>query len=162
MVTLVVTINVFDVLPGPTVTLAGTEAIVAFELPSVTTIPPLGAAADNVTVPVTELPPMTLVGVRRSEASAGSGGGGGGGAESTVNVAVLVTPSYSAASVTRVVVPTADVAMPKVVDALPCATVTLPGTETALSELVSETVAPLVGAADVSVTVPVDDPPPTT
>ena len=162
MVALVVTINVFDVLPGATVTLGGTVATEAFELTSVTTLPPLGAAADNVTVPVTELPPTILVGLRLSDASAGRGGGGGGGAGLTVNVAVLVTPSYSADSVTMVVVLTADVVMPKVADGFPCATVTLPGTETTLLVLESETFAPLVGAAEVSVTVPVDDAPPTT
>ncbi len=53
------------VAPAGTVTLAGT--VVAVELSeSDTAAPPLGAAALRVTVPVEELPPTTLVGLRET------------------------------------------------------------------------------------------------
>src|SRR6266536_1906886 len=63
----VVTLNVFDVCPAVTVTLAGAVAAEAFELVSVTTAPPVGAAFASVTVPVEELPPRTLVGESESD-----------------------------------------------------------------------------------------------
>ena len=48
----------------------------------------------------------------------------------------------------------------KVVEVAPCGTVTLDGTPAAVGlELASEITAPLVGAAEVSVTVPVPDEP---
>jgi len=58
--------------------------VVAAELLSdrVTTIPPAGAAAFSVTVPVDELPPTTLVGLMLTEASHGL----------MVKVAVRVVP----------------------------------------------------------------------
>ena len=61
----VVTVNVALVAPAGTVTLAGT--VVAVESSeSDTAAPPLGAAALRVTVPVEELPPTTLVGLRET------------------------------------------------------------------------------------------------
>ena len=50
------------VAPVGTVTLAGTVARVTAELVRVTTVPPAGAAALSVTVPVTAIPPTALVG----------------------------------------------------------------------------------------------------
>ena len=62
----VVTVKVRLVVPGATVTLAGTVA--AAELSdSVTTAPPDGAAALSVTVPVDDAPPTTVVGLRVSD-----------------------------------------------------------------------------------------------
>src|SRR4051794_22215991 len=55
---LVVTVKVALVAPAGTVTLAGTFAAAVLLLASVTTIPPAGAAAVRVTVPVEELPPV--------------------------------------------------------------------------------------------------------
>ena len=81
---LVVTVNVVDVLPAATVTLAGTVAA-GFPLESVTTAPPVGAAALSVTVPVELAPPVTLVGFRVTEASTAEGG-------STVSVVPWVEP----------------------------------------------------------------------
>jgi hypothetical protein len=62
----VVTENVAVVCPAATVTLAGTVADVLL-LPSVTTAPPVGATALNVTVPVEPAPPVTLVGFNDTE-----------------------------------------------------------------------------------------------
>ena len=61
---LVVTVNVVDVLPADTVTVAGTWAAAALLLESVTTAPPAGAAPFSVTVPVELVPPVTDVGFR--------------------------------------------------------------------------------------------------
>jgi hypothetical protein len=62
----VVTENVAVVCPAATVTLTGTVAAVLL-LPSVTTAPPTGATAVNVTVPVEPAPPVTLVGFSDTE-----------------------------------------------------------------------------------------------
>jgi hypothetical protein len=149
-------LNVLDVVPAVTTTLAGTDARVGIELVNVTTTPLLGAGALNVTVPVAGVPPFTLVGLSVSVASAGADAG------LTVKVVVLVTPLYVAESVANVCVVTVDVVMPNVAELAPWLTETLPGTVTALLALDSETSAPPAGAADVRVTVPVDGFPPTT
>ena len=59
----VVTVKVAVVAPAATVTDAGTVALVLLEL-RLTTEPPVGAAADSVTVPVLDAPPATDVGLR--------------------------------------------------------------------------------------------------
>src|SRR5919198_1908199 len=79
----VLTVNVAVVFPAATVTLAGTVAT-ALSLESVTTVPPVGAAAASVTVPVEVLPPTTAVGLSASADTAGTG--------VKVRVAVLVIP----------------------------------------------------------------------
>ena len=61
---LVVTVNVALVLPAATVTLDGTAATAGLPLESDTTVPPAGAAAVSVTVPVDGLPPTTVPGLR--------------------------------------------------------------------------------------------------
>jgi hypothetical protein len=63
----VVTGNAAEVAPVATVTLAGTVAAEVLLLVSVTTAPPVGAAAFSVTVPVGPVPPVTLVGLTDTE-----------------------------------------------------------------------------------------------
>ncbi len=84
---LVLTVNVALVAPAATATLEGTRAAPLL-LESATVAPPAGAAPFNVTVPVEELPPVTLVGFSPSEARVGGGGGAG----VTASEAVLVAP----------------------------------------------------------------------
>ena len=79
--------NVAVVAPAGTVTLGGTLAAPLL-LESATCAPPVGAGPVNVTVPVEEFPPVTLVGFSESEERVGGGGGAG----VTVSEAVVVTP----------------------------------------------------------------------
>jgi len=84
---LVLTVNVALVAPAATVTLEGTVTAAVLLLESATCAPPAGAAPLNVTVPVEELPPVTLVGFSPSEARVGGGGGAGVTASEAVRVA---------------------------------------------------------------------------
>jgi len=84
---LVLTTNVALVAPAAIVTLGGMLAAPLL-LESATCAPPVGAAPLNVTVPVEEFPPTTLVGFSESEERVGGGGGAG----VTVSEAVLVAP----------------------------------------------------------------------
>src|SRR5579864_2894288 len=59
----VVTVNVVDVLPAGTVTLAGTVAAAVLLLERVTTAPPVAAAPLSVTVPIELFPPTTVAGL---------------------------------------------------------------------------------------------------
>jgi len=86
---LVLTVNVALVAPAATVTLAGTRATVVLLLESATCAPPAGAGPLNVTAPVDEFPPVTLVGFNASEASVGAGGAAG----VTVSEADRVAPA---------------------------------------------------------------------
>jgi hypothetical protein len=86
---LVLTVNVALVAPAATVTLEGTLAAVVLLLESATSAPPAGAGPLSVTVPVEELPPVTLVGLNVIEARVGGGGGAG----VTVSEADLVAPA---------------------------------------------------------------------
>ena len=74
---LVLTVNVALLAPAVIVTLEGTRATSVLLLESATCAPPAGARPLNVTVPVDEFPPVTLVGLNVSEASVGAGGGAG-------------------------------------------------------------------------------------
>jgi hypothetical protein len=73
---LVETVKVALVAPAGTVALAGTVAAAVLLLDNDTTKPPEGAAELRVTVPVAELPPITVVGLRPSEDSDTEDGGG--------------------------------------------------------------------------------------
>ena len=152
--TLVFTVKVAPVAPAATVTLAGTAAAVEL-LESVTTEPPAGAAALNVTVPVEGLPPTTLVGLSDRADSVAAGAG------VTVNVALRVVPPNEPEMVAVVELVTDAVVTEKVALVAPAATVTPAGTVAgAVPE--SVTTAPPVGAAALRVTVPVAVLPPTT
>ena len=70
----VVIANVALVLPAATVTLAGTVATAVLLLASVTTAPPVGAAALSVAVPCDEFPPTTVEGLSDSAERAGATG----------------------------------------------------------------------------------------
>ena len=148
---MVVMVKVAVVAPAATVTLAGTVVLLLLS-DNVTTDPPLGAGPFRVTVPVEELPPVTVAGFRLTEASAGG---------LTVSVAVLV-PFEVAVIVTVCCVLTAAVVMVKAALVAPAGTVTLGGTAT--EALLSErpTTTPPVAAAALRVTVPVDEAPPVT
>jgi len=78
----VVTMKVALVAPAATVTDAGTWATAVRLLVNVTTIPPVGAGPFSVTVPVDEVPPLTVLGIRRSVDNVGA---------LTVSVALCVT-----------------------------------------------------------------------
>ena len=88
--------------------------------------------------------------------------GGGGGCAVSVSVAVLVTPPKEPVIVTAVEALTALDVTVNVALVAPAVTVTLGGVfaDAELSE--SVTTAPPDGAAPVSVTVPCEEPPPTT
>ena len=62
----VVTAKVALELPAATVTLAGTVAVALFRVNEML-IPPVGAGALSVTVPVEGLPPVTLVGFKDTD-----------------------------------------------------------------------------------------------
>ena len=79
----VVTVNVTEVAPAATVTIAGTCAAAVLLLVSTTTAPPVGAAWVNVTVPADEVPPTTEVGFRVTVLRT---------PDNTVKLAVRVTP----------------------------------------------------------------------
>ena len=80
--TLVATLNVALVAPAAMVTVAGTE-VAALLSESWTIAPPAGAAPSSMTVPVTEVPPVTLEALRLSDATRGG---------VTVTVPVCVAP----------------------------------------------------------------------
>jgi hypothetical protein len=82
----VFTVKVALVAPAATVTLEGTLATPVLLLESVTWAPLAGAGPLSVTVPVEELPPVTVEGLSVSEERVGSDDG------VTVSEAVWVTP----------------------------------------------------------------------
>ena len=151
---LVVTENVALVAPAAMVTLAGTWAA-ALVLDSMTTAPPAGAGPFNVTLPVGDaVPPVTLAGLTVSDVGIGG---------TTVIAAAWLVLSNDAEIVIEADAPTALVLMVKVAVVAPSGTVTPAGT-LATPELLldSATRIPSLGAAELSVTVPVDEPPPVT
>jgi hypothetical protein len=119
-------------------------------LDKVTDAPPAGAALLNVTVPVEELPPFTLVGFRVKFESTGG---------LMVSVAVC-GPLYVPVIVAETTTPTTLVVTVNVAVFAPATTVTLAGTVAAALLLDSVTIAPPVGAGPFSIRVPVEELPP--
>ena len=154
----VLIVKLAEVFPLATVTLEGTEATEELELESVTTTPPVPAAAVSVTLPVAELPPVTEVGLIETELRAADAAAG-----FTVSAAVLLTPEKDPVRVTELVLETVLVVTEKVAEVEPAGTMTLDGTVAAeVFELDRLTVMPPVPAAVVRVTVPVAEVPPVT
>ena len=121
---------------------------------SVTTSPPVGAGPFSVTVPVDELPPVTVVGLKLTELGAGA---------FTVSAAVCVVVLKVAETVTEVLLTTGLVLTVNVAVVAFAATVTLAGVVAAAVLLLpSVTTVPPVGAGPFNVTVPVDEAPPVT
>jgi hypothetical protein len=151
------TVNDAAVVPAATVTLAGTVAADALPLVSETVRPPAGAAALRVTVPVLVDPSTTVSGFRPRPVSVGADVAVG----VTVSAAERDAPPAVAEIVTELVWVTDVVVTVNVALAEPPDTVTLAGTDaTAALLLARATLTPPDGALVVSVTVPVDDPPP--
>jgi hypothetical protein len=82
---LVVTMKLALLAPAGTVMLAGTAATPGLLLERETTAPPLGAGPLRVTVPVEDVPPVTLVGLSVNDEKETAGG-------VTVSAADRLTP----------------------------------------------------------------------
>jgi hypothetical protein len=140
--------------PEGTVTLEGTLTDELLLSDNATTIPPTGAALVRVTVPVADVPPITVVGLTDTEEREGG---------VTVKVADFVAPPNAAEIVAVDTAPTAVVVTEKVAVVAPAATVTLAGTvATEVLSLDNVTAAPPAGAGVANVMLPVEGVPPAT
>lgn len=141
--------------PAGTETLAGTVAAAVLELERVAVRPPAGAAPVSVTVTVLVCDPTTSDGLRLTEETA---------VRATVSVLVRGAPTLAAAEiVTDVVAITGTVEIVNVALLAPPGTVICAeSVAEAVSLLVTEIVAPPVGAAPVRYTVPSELAPPVT
>ena len=142
----VVIVKVAVVLPAATVMDVGTVAVEVLLLDSVTTVPPVGADPDRVTVACDVIPPVTEVGLKPKELNAGG---------ATVNIAVFDAPLKVAVMVTDVEEETAKVVKVKVAVVLPAGIVMEAGTVAAEVLLLDNaTTIPPVGADPDKVNVP--------
>ena len=149
------TVNMPEVEPAGMVMLGETVAE-APELERTTTIPPAGAAAVRVAVPVEGRPPTTVDGERLIADIAIPPG-------VTERVADLLELEYVAVIVADADDDTETVVTAKGAEVAPARTVTPGGTvATAVFELESPMLAPPAGAAALRVTVPVEGLPPAT
>lgn len=150
--------NVTLFAPGATDKLAGTVAADELLLDNDTANPPVGAADVRVSAPCEEVPPMTLVGLTETAASAAGAAGG-----VTVRVEPRAAPPKVPVIVVGVDAVTDAVLTVNVPLEAPVGIVILPGTVAALVLLLdSVTTAPPVGAGPVKVTVPCEMLPPAT
>ena len=155
---LVSTGKVARVAPLATVTLGGTVAALVLSLVKTTEVPPCGAAEARVTVPVTGVPPTTVLELSVTPETAGPVAAG-----VTASVKDRVAEPWEAVISTEVLAVTGLVATVKVAVLAPSPTVTLAGTvATDVSPLESVTTTPPAVAGAVNVTVPVEEEPPTT
>jgi hypothetical protein len=138
--------KVTDVAPAGTVTLVGTVSAVVLLLETETTIPPAGAGALIVTVPVTIAPTRPDVGLTDTAETAGG---------VTVTAAVFALPDTVAVIVAVVVMPTGFDITVAVTDVAPAGTVTVAGTLAAALLLDRVTATPPVPAAALMVMVAV-------
>jgi len=150
-----VTLNVPEVLPAAIDIEPGVLAIFVFELLNVTVMPPAGAAAFSVTIPVTAIVelPLTAIGETDSEAIVTG---------LTVSVACLLLEPTTPVSVATTVDDTTLVVIANVAEVFPEATVTVPATPTEETLLDRSTTTPLLPAGAVSVTIPTAALPPRT
>jgi len=149
---LVVTVNVPVVAPEAIVIELGTVAFPLL-LDSVTAVPTLAAGPERVTVPVEEVSPTTVVGLRASAVTVGA---------VIVSVAVLEAPLRLAVIVDVVFEVTAIVFTVNVPVVAPPAIVIELGTVAEVELLVRVIERPVAGAAEPMVTVPVEGVPPIT
>jgi hypothetical protein len=145
-------LNVTDVAPANTVTLAGTVALALLD-ERLITVPPGPAAPLSVTVPIADVPPRTEVGETLMPASV---------AGVIVSVAVSVTLPSKAVIVAEVLADTAVVEIVKVADVAPAKTVTEAGTVPLALPEDRLTSVPFGPAGPLRVMVPVDGFPPVT
>jgi hypothetical protein len=143
---LVVTVKVTCVFPASTVTLLGVAAALLLLL-RFTLNPPAGAGFEMVTVPVDEVPPVTLEGDRVKLVG-----------PSPLSVSVPEAEALFADAVIVAVVsaPTEFVVTVNVFVVCPAATVTVPGTWAAPLLLLRVITNPAAGAGSLIVTVPVE------
>lgn len=155
---LVSTGKVARVAPLATVTLGGTVAALVLSLVRTTDVPPCGAAEAKVTVPVTVVPPTTVLELSVRLDTAGPVAAG-----VTASVKDRVAEPWEAVMSAEVLAMTGLVATVNVAVLAPSATFTLAGTvATDVLPLESATTTPPAVAGAVNVTVPVEDAPPTT
>lgn len=129
-------VNVTELVSAGTRTVAGGTAF-RLSLASVTTIPPVGAFPDRVTLPFALVPPTTTLGVIVNE-SADAG--------KSWRLPFAVAPPEVAVTVTAVCVVTAVVCAVKVTEVAPLSTVTVAGSVTAALSLTRFTIRSPAGA----------------
>jgi len=141
-----VTVNVAELFPADTATLAGTVATLVLPEDNVTVIAP-PAGPDSVTVPVEDVPPITVAGFSVTDCTTGLLTLSVTGLVLVPTVAVIVEVAFAASN---------SVVTVKVAVVAPALTVTEAGTVAAFTfDEESVTAWPLVGAGLASVTVPV-------